>query len=240
MNSHTSSFRRANRGFTLVEMIIASSITIAVFGALVPYMVRALKLFYADQLQLNLNADARNFRNLVFSDALKANMFFLYSDFASRSTGSGASAADAMLTGNGAAGDCLVLISSSPDASNHGFAKASNITVYYRDVTYATGPLHRVSVPIPSSANVYVTANPLNVYQIMNTYVPVSGLATNPTIIQVTNGLVPGTGTAQCLFYGYRNSNVNNASVMIQAQVTEKGNLQTIGNIFNFTVSPRG
>jgi hypothetical protein len=230
---------RKNRAYTLVEMMVALGVMGFVSIGTVSFTRQAFKMYYADTARLKINHDIRSFTAKLDSDAVTANYFLVYPGFSTRTTGSGATLADAAVS-DGQVGDMLILVYTDPASTTTGVSMITELVGYYREITDTTlnnGPVHRFDITLSPS----VAANSGAMYTILNTYV--TGTASSyPIITQIAQGLdtnLSGSTPTPALFY-----NRQNRSVMVSAQVSElqaeQGSSYQVGNTYNFTVSPRG
>jgi len=233
--------RKANDGFTLVELLIAVSLLSFATLGVIAFLRQGLKMYYMDRARTTINRDIRSFTTQIDTDAVTANYFCIYPNFTTRSSGG----TDAALV-DGQAGDFLVLVYTDPSQTSQGISMITRIVGYYREVTNTTnntGPVHRFDTSVagwsPAIPAAGVNIKSAAMYSILNTYVTGSA-SSYPIVTQLAQGLAAGTGqTTPTLFY-----NRLNRSIMVNAQVseslTEIGASSETGNTYNFTISPRG
>lgn len=231
--------RVAYLGFSLVETLVATSLVGFVALGAVTFTRLGLKSYYMDRARVMINRDIRSFTSQLDTDAVTANYFCIYPDFATRTTGSGATLADASVA-DGQIGDFLVLVYTDPSQTSQGISMVTRLVGYYRQVTDTTlnsGPVRRFDVTLSTPIN--ITSSPM--YTILNTYVT-GAVGSYPIVTQLAQGLATnasGATPTPALFY-----NRLNRSVMVNTQIseslTETGATSQTGSTYNFTVSPRG
>lgn len=224
------------KGFTLVEVLVGTGLIALVTIGVLSLSREATIMYMYDQGRIAVNRDIRKLTQQMTRDAVYANFFRVYSSFTSRSNnGSYNGTADAPLA-DGLSGDMLVLFSVEVNLSN-GKQMITKIVAYYRDAPAPTvvngatvstpGPVRRREVTLSPSIDPTATT----MISLLNTHIPVSSQSTNPTVIQLAQGLANGT-----LFY-----NFYNRSIIVRGQIQEQGSLyQKAVSTYNFTVSPRG
>jgi len=217
-----------SRGFTLVEILIVTTIVSFVVGGTILLVRHAIETNAYDTGRIQVTNDMMKLTASMATDAVYSNYFIIYPSFSLRSvtSGSGSSAvtADNAVT-DGSSGDMVVLVTATTNATT-GTTAATGLVGYYRDSSASTtaGPVRRFSVTLssPSSAAIYT---------LLNTYVPVGSDSSNPIVIPLALGESNGS-----LFYNYFNR-----SIMLKSQIEEAGNLyQQAQSTYNFTVAPRG
>lgn len=234
MKIHSSNRRFAAQAFTLVELIVSSTLLGLVTVGAIALTRQVLYVYYYDTGRTLVNRDIRSFTQHMDTDAAYANYFLIFPNFATRATaGKDANIAD------GGSGDFLVLVTSmiclQNDVPNTGMIAGdnyiTNLTGYYRDATATTtGPVRRFSVPIPYADPTAFGLVPIS--SLLDTYMSASNSSSNPIIIQLAQGLASGT-----LFYDFQDH-----SIMVRGQIIEsggQGNKRAVST-YNFTISPRG
>jgi len=132
-----SRLHRSKSGFTLVEIMIAGTITVLAASCALGFYVFALRIMYKDTQRLATNTNLRQFLAHVTKKSLDSTEFYLFPDYKSLDgsvnlttvpTDTSQLVADAY-DNYTAEGDCLVLVSrltTDPDA------KIRYIRIYYR------------------------------------------------------------------------------------------------------------
>jgi len=233
MSPVLSLFRKNHRGFTLVETLMAVTIMGLAAVGIIAFMHQGMLMYYNDRARTMINHDIRSFTTQMDTEAVTANTFVLYQNFATR--------VDPSIK-SGGVGDFLILIYTDPSQTKYGVSMITQLVGYYREVTNTQlnyGPVHRFSIDL-SATPIDITSLPMAT--IINNNV--TGAASSyPIVTQLAQGLATSTQTGTqptpALFY-----NFGNISVMIDAQIseslTEVGTTSQTGNTYNFTVSPRG
>jgi len=219
---------RSARGFTLVEILVVTTIVSLVVGGTISLVRHAIQTNAYDAGRVQVNNDMLKLTDSMATDAVYSNYFIIYPNFSTRSvtSGSGSSAvtADDMVT-DGSSGDMCVLVTVSTNAAT-GQTTPTNIVGYFRDTSVSSpGPVRRFSFSVGSATS--STA----IYTLLNASVPVGTEETYQVVIPLALGESTGD-----LFYNYFNR-----SVMLKSQIEEPGNLyQGAQSTYNFTVAPRG
>ena len=216
----------AARGFTLVEILIATTILSIMTVAILGLFINLMKSYKYNTFRLSINKDVRTFTNELSDTATYANYFVILADFSTRTTGAVGSEVLAYMA-DGESGDCVLFIFKDPADDS----KIRRIVGYYHDPDSAgTGPVRRFATnfsPTVAGSSLW-------------TLLPAtSTLHTNDDIISAgTIGTANGTSTTGKLFY-----NFFNRSVMVKGQITYTSNdglTRRAVSTYNFTVSPRG
>lgn len=223
------SFQNRKGGFTLVEILIATTIVGVVVGMSILIVFQALQTYYYDVGRVEVNADMRKLTRDMTTNAVFSNYYLIYPNFATRTvttgTGTAATTVDALVN-QGGSGDMVLFVSLNyPPDSTTGISTINTIVGYYRDgTTNQAGPVRSFKITVPSTSTQQISS-------ILNTYQPVSNQSLNTTVIPLAQDI--GNGL---LFYNYLND-----SVMVKSQVLEQGadNRQATST-YNFTVTPRG
>ena len=214
-------------GFTLVEVLIATTILIIMVTAILSFFINMMKSYKYNTFRLEINRDVRTFTNEMTSVATQANYFVILSDFSTRTTGTSPNFSLASIA-DGDSGDCLLLVFK--DDSDD--TKIQRLVGYYHDpdATTLSGPVRKFDLTISP------TVSGSSLWTLMP---DTTTLHTNPDIISAgTVGRATGTTNSGKLFY-----NFYNRSVMVKGQITytsSDGLTRRAGSTYNFTVSPRG
>lgn len=219
------SVRRSRRGFSLIELMVATSILGITTVAILGLFINMMKSYTYNTFRLSINKDIRTFTNELTDTATYANYFIILSDFATRTSGTAPNEVLAIM-GDGESGDCVLLVFKDPADDT----KVARLIGYYHDPDSAGfGPVRKFDTTFSPSTNAALwTLMP-----------PTSTLHTNPDIISAgTVGRATGTSSSGKLFY-----NFFNRSVMVKGQInyiSNDGLTRRAVSTYNFTVSPRG
>lgn len=217
---------RSGRAFTLVEVLVATTILGIMVVAILGLFINLMKSYKYNTFRLSINRDVRTFTNELTDTATYANYYIILADFNSRTTGTAGSEVLAYL-GDGESGDCLLLVFK--DDSDD--TKIQRLVGYYHDPdSNGLGPVRKFDLSF----------SPTVAGSALWTLMPAtSTLHTNPDIISAgTVGRATGTSTSGRLFY-----NFFNRSVMVKGQInyiSNDGLTRRAVSTYNFTVSPRG
>jgi prepilin-type N-terminal cleavage/methylation domain-containing protein len=226
VRSTPASTSRRTRGFTLVEILVATTILSLMVTAVLGLFVNLMKSYKYNTFRLSINRDVRTFTNELTDTATYANYYIILADFNTRTAGAAGSEVLAYL-GDGESGDCLLLV----------FKDDTDDTLIKRLVGYYHDPDDTGSGPVRKFDLTFAT--PVSGSSLWTLMPATSTLHTNPDIISAgTIGRATGTTTASRLFY-----NFFNRSVMIKGQINYTSNdglTRRAVSTYNFTVSPRG
>jgi prepilin-type N-terminal cleavage/methylation domain-containing protein len=217
--------RRA-RGFTLVEMLVATTIMTMMVTAVLGFFINMMKSYKYNAFRLSINHDVRTFTNELTDTATYANYFVILSDFATRTTGTSGNEILASMA-DGESGDCVLLVFK--DLADD--TKVSRLIGYYHDPDSAGyGPVRKFDLAFSPA---------VSGTQLWTLMPATTTLHTNPDIISAgTVGKATGTSSSGKLFY-----NFFNRSVMVKGQInyiSNDGLTRRAVSTYNFTVSPRG
>ncbi len=226
--------RRRERGMTLVEVIVATTILgFAMIGTL-GFFIQALNMYHYDAGKLLVNRDIRALTSEMTNNATYANYFLIFPGYTNLSrsvnvqvdpedpTQGFTTAVIDTSVNDGLSGDCLVLVYHDPNDN----AKVSRLVGYFRapgDPLNAAseGPVRKFDITISPSSS-------LPVWQLMPTITDPSAYG---EVIELSRGLADGR-----LFY-----NFYDRSVIVKGEIIHRGSLiKRATNTYNFTISPRG
>lgn len=222
------------RGYTLVEIIVATTLFAIVTVGIMSVFLQALNTYAYDTGKIFVNKDIRRFTTEMTENATFANFFLLFPNYTSISRvddtlvdpmdpdqGFTTAIVDNSLQ-DGQSGDCLVLVYKDSEDDR----KISSLVIYFRSPTNpadpnSTGPVRRLQVNIsPSSL--------LPVWQLIP---EIADPALHPEVVELSRGLANGR-----LFY-----NFYSRSIIVKGEILHRGSLtRQATNTYNFTVSPRG
>ena len=239
-------------GFTMVELLVAMSVSLLVLGGVVGFFIQGLNTFYYDSGRLMVNRDNRAFASQLAKDGSQARYFVIFPNFLARSkVVSGVTIDD--IANDSQSGDFLLFCYTRPlmvgNPAGRGKEMVVKIIGYYRDYTGMDanlaidqpengGPIRRFEVNIPDPGIEVSTTVNYQHYQLLQPLAPVSGLDPStgkPWPVAVNTAR--GTRVDGRLFYNFRKG-----SAVISGQFQEAGNLRSrfVTNTYNFSVSPRG
>jgi hypothetical protein len=238
--------RLKTHAFTMVELMIATTITAFAVAAALAFTLQGTKTYFDDANRLSMNHDMRHFTQKLVTDITEANHFFLYRNFTSRIVG-GAGTADAYL-GQGQSGDFLLLLTL--NTTTAGATTVTKMIGYYRDTNGAgnVAPVYRFELDGLSYSASGDPGTPGGTINAMDTLLTTAGItaATQdthhvfaPSVIGNANDDA-SLGSSQNpthLFYDF-----GGTAVMINGQIQEQGNgNQTKAlDTYNLTVLVRG
>ena len=216
----------AARGFSLVEVLIATTILSIMLVAILGLFLNLMASYKYNTFRLSINKDVRTFTDEFTDTATYANYYVILADFSTRTTGATGSEVLAWMA-DGESGDCVVFV----------FKDATDDTMIKRIVGYYHDPDASGLGPVRKFETIF---SPTVAGTSLWTLLPAtSTLHTNPDIISAgTIGKATGTSTSGRLFY-----NFFNRSVMVKGQITYTSNdgfTRRAVSTYNFTVSPRG
>jgi len=236
--SQPNQFPRDQRGYTLVEILVAATIFGLASIGIFSFFIQALNIYHYEVGKLLVNRDIRNFTNEISSTATYANDFLIFPSYNNLSrtvnianliSMDGEDAVYAYSTpivdtsvNDGLSGDCLVLIFKDPDNDRN----VSRLVGFFRQPPDAAdpnseGPVRKFDITISPSSS-------LPVWQLIPSI-------SDPTLYGEVIELSKGQSNGK-LFY-----NFYDRSIMVKGEIIHRGSLvKRATNTYNFTVSPRG
>ncbi|HWZ95806.1 MAG TPA: prepilin-type N-terminal cleavage/methylation domain-containing protein [Opitutaceae bacterium] len=250
------------RGFTLVELMIAATLTGLVLTAILTITITCLKIYNNNANKLTVDKDMRKYTMYFENDAAYSNTFYIYDTVANGAPALDTTTSTDNYINPGQAGDLLLLITTAtnPDGSTD----VKRVIAYYHVVTDATtnsGPVYRLDTQGDNAS----AANPspdfgapgtTPVYQLYTTYTKkgfyqgqtlqtvMKNLTTTNNAFMpsvVGNAAYDGTNTPTRLFYYLVKATTSKGAFMVQSQIREtqqNGDPYCI-DTYNLTMWPR-
>jgi prepilin-type N-terminal cleavage/methylation domain-containing protein len=231
---------RRSRGFTLVEVLVASSVMAIIFAVLLRTFLEVLNAYTYDAAKIHINRDLRKFTTEMTENATYANYFRIFPSYTnlSRTVDTLVNPADpdqgfttAMTdtsVGDGASGDCLVLIYKYPADDT----KVERIIGYFR----VPGPNDAAGNPTPGPVRRFdLSITPPSNLPIFQLIPEINDPSIYPVVVELSQDIANGK-----LFYNYFSR-----AIIVKGQIIQRGGLLNsihaqANNTYNFTVSPRG
>lgn len=242
-SSRLSRRRPGRRGFTLVEMLIATSVMAIVSVGMLRVFVQALNVYSYDTGKLLVNKDIRKFTAEMTENATYSNYFRIFPSHTNLTRtvdtyivptdpDEGYVQAIADTTVNtGESGDCLVLVYKNKDDDRN----IEQLLIYFR----VPGPNDAAGNPTPGPVRfAKVPVDPLSgglpIWQLIPSP-PSKLVGMSSVVVELSNGLADGK-----LFYNFFDK-----SIIVKGAILHRGGMvntrnATATNTYNFTVSPRG
>jgi len=225
--------RSSRAGFTLVELMIAASLSLIVIGGVTTFVIYSGRMIFVTNEKIRINDDIRDLTNQMTDVARDANLFMIYPDFRSDKS-------RPQYTGE--TGDLLVLV-----FQDEGYPESpgvvrriTRVVGYFRDRGEENrGPVRRFDtrqiwpngIPHPAGSDVNPrTAQPLNLEQILGRNEITGAQNSFPVVVELARGLAN-----QSLFYNHLGR-----SVVVNAQIIRGSVVKEVTDTYNFTISPRG
>ncbi len=203
--------RNAKHGYTLVEVMIATSLFTLVMGLALSFLLNVKNTAIETESKLLISHDIRRFTNELADNVTQSSRHYIFPSYTERSA----------RVSSGESGDMLVLIYT----DGPGSSDAIRIAGYYRDGTPETeGPVKRFDIPLDPPQSVK------RMNQVIDLLPPVSAKGSHREIIELSRGLSDGQ-----LF-----NNFHANAIAIQGEIIHQGRVaQQTTNTYNFTVYRR-
>ncbi|MDG2168649.1 MAG: prepilin-type N-terminal cleavage/methylation domain-containing protein [Opitutales bacterium] len=215
---------KPQKGFTIVELMIALSITALILGGLLSFNIQLIKGGLFSQNKNQINRDIRKVTNDIGMVAKESNYFIIYPSF---DAADHQDSDDRLVTDE--SGDFIMFVHTSSSYISFGVHPVEKIVGYYRDSGDVdelknVGAVKRFEVTFNSPVDVTSDSTPLE------SLIPTAAAVKATEILELSKGTANGK-----LFY-----NFGNKSVMVNAQIYHGNRTQRVTDTYNFTVSPRG
>lgn len=222
------------RAFTLVEILIATTILGLTVLGMLKVLVQALSIYYYEVGKIQVNHDIRKFTADMTETATYANYFKVFPAYSSisRNVDVLVNALDpdqgytTAITDNtiaaGGSGDCVVLVYKDPADDT----KIAQLVCYFRapDATSGVGPVRKATWPITPSSS-------LPLFQLIP---EIPDPTKFPVVVELASGLSNGK-----LFYNFGTAIIINGAIQHRGGMINTADA-TATNTYNFTISPRG
>ena len=213
-------------GFTLVEILIATTILVVVVGMATQMLVSTGRASFITDERLDINADVRQLTNEIIADGQAADRFYIYASYdASVYAPDENGNYGAARLGDGKTGDLMLLVYEGSESSEEDGYPITRIVGIYRDSTQdnpTQAPVRRFAVENVDSDDAYLAPEAL---------IPkIEDTANHSTIVELAEGLANGS-----LFYNYKDT-----SVMLNAKIVHGNAAKEITDTYNLTIRPRG
>ena len=232
--------RRKKRAFTLVEILIATSVFAIIMAVMLRTFLEVLNAYSYDTAKIQINHDLRKFTAEMTENATYANYFRIFPAYnnlqravdtlvnpADPDQGFTTAMTDTSVA-DGLSGDCLVLVYKDPADDT----KVNRLIGYFRvpgpndaSGNPTPGPVRRFDLPITPSSS-------LPLFQLIP---EINDPTIYPIVVELSQDIANGK-----LFYNYYNR-----AIIVKGQIVQRGGLLNsvhaqASNTYNFTVSPRG
>lgn len=210
---------KGKAGYSLVEIMVASSITLMITVATLGFFLTNYKIGFVNQERNRINADMRKFTGQLIRDGREANYFVLYQSIRDAARDD---VEDRRLDGE--AGDFLVFVTTEETSSIMQPVRIKSFVAYYRatetDEEDELAPVRRYEETFQTSQD-----GPVE-----KLLPDMMDLLAADEVIELSRGLADGQ-----LFYNFWGR-----SVMVNGQIHHGNEAKRVTETYNFTISPRG
>ena len=227
--------RTHQQGYTLVEVMIAMTIMLAVLAMSMSFLLESTMLNFKSQAKNNINREVRGIVDRIAIEAKQSNMFIIYTSAADADR---ISAQDRRRPHE--SGDALLLVEKAGYAEMLDFGvdplydprPIKRIILYYRMVTSTengaeVGPVMRwekdyTDAPVTNAEDILALEGLIPSYAEL--------LPASRRVVAFSEGLSDGR-----LFYNFQNR-----TAMINGRILHGNQAKWITDTYNFSISPRG
>lgn len=247
----------SKRGFTLVEIMVALTVTGILMTGVMSFYIQNLKSMYASDQRMKLAGQIKRFSNELITQASRSNQFALFKS-ADPANFDGINAAQASATYPDRqiidvtdptnplhpAGDFVVFIYYEiPKPVSQAFHRISRLEGYFLTTATAGAPgelkkvvIDLTSAPSTSTVEAILTAK-WNTTAVFTRYFPlVRGLA-KPEVIDGT--AVTGVTTPRIFYMSNARNVIITGQIYTSNKSTDTGDWKTYTDTFAFTITPR-
>jgi len=216
--------KKNKKGLTIVELIIALTVSTIVLGGLLSFNIQLIKGGMFSEQKNQINRDIRKITTELSEVSKESNYFVIYESFDQSDRDE---PGDRLYSNQ--SGDFVLFVKTSDTAVGFGIFPVETIVGYFRESTSNgelddVGPVRKFEVTFSSPVDITSSTT-------LEALIPSLTSATKfSEIVELSKGTVQGN-----MFYNFANK-----SVMVNGQLYhgQKGNRSS--DTYNFTVSPRG
>lgn len=231
---------RRRRGFTLLEIMVATTIATVALSVGVGALISSSRMVYDSSRRLELNSKIRMFTDRFAKDTIDANAYFVMTSYASLDGSAdliGADEDSAEINkplASGLSGDCVVLeYRDDPDRRS----AITRLRVYFRDTLDADAgaPIRYLEVAIPEADQT------LSLNELVNDHVNLSdNRGSHPTLVSYNvSGIIPSDGSEVKPIFFNHNDRAVSVNFRMETEGTDNGPARRSASAYNFTISPR-
>lgn len=216
--------RKAKEGMTIVELMIALTISTMVIGGLLSFNLQLIEGGLFSEQKNQINRDIRKITTELSDVSKESNYFVIYKSFKK----SHRNDHEDRLYSN-QSGDFVLFVHTSENVVGLGVFPVDRIVGYFRE-SYDDGELEDVG-PVRKFEVSFKKPVDITSSTTLESLIPAESLASDYSqVVELSKGTIQGR-----MFYNFANK-----SVMINGQLYhgKKGNRSS--DTYNFTVSPRG
>ena len=211
------------KGFSLIELLIALSISTMVIGGLLSFNIQLVKGGMFTEQKNQINRDIRKITTELSDVAKESNYFQIYPSFTLADRDD---PVDRLYSNQ--SGDLVLFVFTSENTVGLGTFPVERIVGYFRESTTRgelldVGPVKKFDVSF--STPIDITSGTL-----LESLIPTESASGITEVIELSKGTAQGN-----MFY-----NLGNKSVMINGQLYHGEKGIRASDTYNFTVSPRG
>ena len=245
-----SRLRRRAAGFTLIEIMVASSLVSVAMGMTLGTFLFCLRAMYRDNVRLETNASLRYFTAQMANETLESSEFYIFPDYAALDGSVDLNADTSALSTDAygadiAHGDCVVLVTRTDVSSD---ALVRKFRIYFRVATTSgranEAPIRYYESPDWGTAGTSSTLTTLlNAVNLRSNPAYAASGATNRQITARAKGRRIGSTSNHYPIFCSEAATVSptneSFSINVEFITGTSANNMLSSSSFNYTVSPR-